>query len=56
MAAVLEQMPERKADAGAHWVAALEIARRLAAQGHLAPTDGYFVEELERRLAAAKAP
>ena len=46
-------MPDRAAEAAAHWSQALAIARTLADTGHLAPTDAYVVETLERRLAAA---
>ena len=55
LADLLEKMTDRQAEAAAHWAPALEIARRLAGEGRLAPTDGYFVEELERRLAATGA-
>jgi hypothetical protein len=50
-----ERLPGREDEAASHWAAALEIARRLADEGRLAPADGYFVEELERRLAATGA-
>ncbi len=53
LADLLEKMADRQAEAAAHWSSALEIARRLADEGRLASADGYFVEELERRLAAA---
>jgi tetratricopeptide (TPR) repeat protein len=53
LAELLEKMADRQAEAAAHWSQALEIARRLADEGRLAPADDYFVEELERRLAAA---
>jgi hypothetical protein len=53
LADVLEEMADQQAKAAAHWSPALEIARRLADEGRLAPADDYFVEELERRLAAA---
>ena len=46
-------MPDRAAEAAGHWAQALAIARTLAATGRLAPTDAYFVETLEQRLAAA---
>jgi hypothetical protein len=53
LADLLEEMADQQAEAAAHWSQALEIARRLADEGRLAPADGHVVEELERRLAAA---
>ena len=53
LADLLEQMPDRAAEAAGHWAQALAIARTLADTGRLAPTDAYFVETLEQRLAAA---
>ena len=53
LADLLERMPDRAAEAAGHWSQALAIARNLAATGRLAPTDAYFVETLEQRLAAA---
>jgi hypothetical protein len=55
LADLLEKMADRQAEAAVHWSQALGIARRLADEGRLAPADGYFVEELERRLAASGA-
>jgi hypothetical protein len=54
IAAVLEELLERRGEAAAHWGKALAVARELAGSGRLAPVDGYFVEELERRLAAVE--
>ena len=53
LADLLERMPDRAAEAAGHWSQALAIARTLADTGRLAPTDAYFVETLEQRLAAA---
>jgi tetratricopeptide (TPR) repeat protein len=55
LAATQEQLPGREAEAASHWAAALEIARRLATEGRLAPADGHLVEELEQHLAASGA-
>jgi tetratricopeptide (TPR) repeat protein len=55
LADLLEEMADRQAEAAAHWSQALEIARRLTDEGRLASADHYFVEELERRLAATGA-
>ena len=54
IAAVLEDMPERRGEAAAYWGRALAVARELAGSGRLAPVDAYFVAELEQRLAAAE--
>ena len=54
LADLLERTPERTAAAAAHWSQALAIARALADTGRLAPTDAYFVETLEQRLAATR--
>ena len=54
IAAVLEELPERRGEAAAHSGKALAVARELAGSGRLAPVDAYFVGELERRLAAAE--
>ena len=51
---MLEELPERRAEAAAHWGKALAVARELAGSGRLAPPDAYFVEALERRLAAVE--
>ncbi len=53
IAAGLEEMPERRGEAAVHWRQALALTRELAGSGRLAPTDSYFVEELERRLAVS---
>ena len=55
LAELAEQTPARGAKAADHWSQALAIARTLADTGRLAPTDAYFVETLEDRLAAAQA-
>jgi hypothetical protein len=55
LADMQEELPGREAEAASHWAAALAIARRLAAEGRLAPADDHLVEELERRLAASGA-
>jgi len=39
-------------EAKGHWRKALEIAKALDAAGRLAPTDAYFIETIEARLAA----
>jgi hypothetical protein len=52
LADVLERLPERKGEAGAHWREALAITRRLADSGRLAPPDAYFASAIEKRLAA----
>jgi hypothetical protein len=52
IAAVLEELPERRGEVATHWGKALAVARELAGSGRLAPVDAYFVETLERRLAA----
>jgi hypothetical protein len=49
--AMLGRLPDGLAHADAEL---LTIARTLADTGRLAPTDAYFVETLEQRLAAAR--
>ena len=51
---MLEELPERRGEAAAHYRQALAVARELAGSGRLAPVDAYFVADLERRLAAAE--
>jgi hypothetical protein len=53
IAALLGELPARRGEASAHWGEALAVARALAGSGRLAPVDAYFVETLEKRLAAA---
>jgi hypothetical protein len=54
IAELLEKLPERRGEVAAHWGRALAVARELTGSGRLAPVDAYFVEALERRLAAAE--
>jgi tetratricopeptide (TPR) repeat protein len=54
LADLLERTPERTAEPSGHWSQALAIARALADTGRLAPTDAYFVETLQQRLAATR--
>jgi hypothetical protein len=51
MADLAERQSEQ-IDARRHWQTALEIAKAMDASGRLAPTDSYFVEAIEARLAA----
>ena len=55
IAAGLDELPERRGEATAHWGRALAVAREVAGSGRLAPTDSYIVEALERRLAPSES-
>jgi hypothetical protein len=52
MADMLENEPDRLPAARSHFEAALKVTRQLEAAGRLNPTDSYFADALEQRLAA----